>query len=279
MKIHQYNIDGSYIGEVEVSAKTAKEKQALKTALSGYKGYGFYEDKFVSKEKVTVMTKEQERKHFDKWINGNEERIRKSIKAKYREWCEDCWQETLLYVYECMLSPRGVNDPENSMTFKYTRMLIDSGRKRQVKSKTILPDIDIYDSDFDAERSYIDTFAEESATQVGEDRCTIDVNNEEKFRIVIEKLMQHFDRQQINIWANYYMYFIGVKKVGSSNGYDGTAKLMGVSKSKVRDVVKLIDEKIKELKMKEEMLKTFEIEMYRDVEDWGLKELITNQNN
>jgi len=278
MNVHSYKLDGTYIGTKEINTNDAKVSQHLRAALNGYKGYGYYNGEWVSKQQVSIMNAAQTKRHFDAWVTSNLNRIEKQMKRKYKEWCDDCWQDAILYVYECALSDRGVNDPENSLGFKYANTLKDAGRKRTVKSKYELGDKEVWDSDFEQNRSYIDTFAMESMTMDDQDRCTIDLNNEEKFRITIQTLLNHFDRHQINVWANYYMYDQGVRKRGESFGYAGTAKRSGLSKSGVRDIVKLIDEKIVELELKDDMLKQYVAEKYRDIEDFTLEDIIKESN-
>ena len=126
MTIYIYDESGTL--ECTKDMKVKHLNNSIKNAIYGTKGYGWYKDKYYSKHPVVIMNREQEKEYFDIWLSANYELLWNKY-ANLKEFNEDVFNDTILYMYKEIAKPRGINNYFNQFNWKLKRMKIDNYRK------------------------------------------------------------------------------------------------------------------------------------------------------
>jgi len=279
--IKLYSESGQFIKDTDVeylySLNAVKSKSMLdkniRSALTGYKGYGFYEGYFISYNDVYIMTPEEEMVFFGKWCIDNLHIIKKSLMKQKGEFERDIWADLLLNICEQVQKTRGVNKPENFLTFKYRTLKLDAFRKTKRNKAQLISSNRLVTSD-DSNELTITDVATESVWSEPEDnggidleRCTKDVNEMKLFEIVVRKLQEQFNEQSVEI----YLFC----KTSLNKGIVRLAsEKFGVSILKIRQLLKLMQESIESCK--DEMLIELELIKYPTIDELTLNHIINN---
>lgn len=287
--IFVYTVKGEYIGRFDYSSfcdlvqnsfdhidnsdAIVVREAKVKKAMLGDKGYGFAYGVFVAPRKVSIMSTEEQLKFSNELLEMRYNSIRKYLKST-KEWCEDTFQEVILYVYDKIQEERGVNHIEDTVKYKYFKTLIDNGRKRikAALNPFIVSDFDVVDDDSNAV-SYIQTFAMESATQDGiEDACLHQVNELKLAEISKEQLYTNFKQKDVDLYLDYIENFKAVRKKGEMSGLRGAANKHNVSVSTVKNKVKAMTEFLKN--KKDDILDEYFTVFYPDIDNLTLQHII-----
>ena len=229
MRFCVYDIKGNYLGEHNIktfttlvrktqsatksnnNAITVKEDR-LRNAMLGDKGYGYYLGFFVSHRPVKIMSRAEEKAFTDNYINRSYTRLQNFFSAML-EWDEDIFSDVVMYLYEQVLTDRGVNRLEYTIKFKYYMMLKDAGNIKNNENKFIIGDFYIEDEDCNDE-SFIETTTE-SATLSHIDRsCNQEVNDIHLIEAIKDRLYSVFKEEDVDMYLDYITKYKNTKGLG-----------------------------------------------------------------
>ena len=280
-----YNIDGEALGEhslesfssliqsdhIEENRTIVVEPSKVKNALLGDKGYGYCYGYFVAYRNVVIMDKTKQKAFTDKWFILGYSRLRKYF-LECKEWDEDVFSDTILYIYDKMNEKRGVNNIEKTFKFQYFTTLTALGRAKA--KQFIFPDYDVA-GDEDVDVSYIQQFATESATLDGvEDACLHQVNDLKMADIIKDELYLEFDEKIVNMYLDYVENFRNVRDREEKKGVEGIAAKYGIGRSTVKNRFRDIKNFLKD--KKKDITKRFNDEMYPNLDSMTLKHIIND---
>lgn len=123
----------------------------VNNALLGYKGYGFYNEYFISNKPILEFwTVNKQITHFNKYISKNYENIISKITSMTYKTLGDFNEDTFIKAIEYLISKlndsslKGVNSIDDVLSFKYRMIRMDEFR---LNSKTLKSVVD-YEYDF-----------------------------------------------------------------------------------------------------------------------------------
>ena len=148
-EIINYCIDNSK----KTPEKKLSKQESLENALNGYKGYGFYKDFFVSRNKLKLSdfwNIKKQNEHFNNYITKEYDFILKHVASvtfkQLGEFDYDVFIKTIEYAMSKLKEPKGINNILELLVCKYRFLMLD--KKRDLKSKRdVIDDSEFYDED------------------------------------------------------------------------------------------------------------------------------------
>lgn len=280
-----YNLEGELLGKTDISsfltfieeksnpiAKTCATtlSRRIRTALLGDKGYGYILGYFVSYRKVTILNIEEQKKFTDNYFKLSYNRLMAYFKST-KEWDEDVFSDTLLYIYSKIAAKRGVNNIEKTFKFKYFRTLVDNGRKRA--KAFIFNDFDIVDSEGNS-IGFVELSSESATVDSSTDNCLHQVNDLKMADLIKDAIYTSFKKRDADLYLDYIENFKNVRKIGEKSGFRGVAEKYAVSVSTAKNKVKMINEFLKAVK--DEIVDRYNDAYYPDFDSLTLRHFIDN---
>jgi hypothetical protein len=148
-EIISYCIDNSK----KAPEKKLSKQESLENALNGYKGYGFYKDFFVSRNKLKLSdfwnTKKQN-EHFNNYITKEYDFILKHVASvtfkQLGEFDYDVFIKTIEYAMSKLKEPKGINNVLELLVCKYRFLMLDKKRDLKLK-RDVIDNSEFYDED------------------------------------------------------------------------------------------------------------------------------------
>lgn len=238
--IYQYDLNGDLFRTTNIEALfqwsnyDGKSISKIVRACKGVKGYGYFDGFFWASKPVKILSPNECRDHYNKWLTANYEKLQKAAKAQ-RLLTEDGFHEILINGLEKAMSDRGVNDYDARFYFKLKNFAIDELRVRATKLRNEANDFVACDTG-----KTVVEIAGQSATLLDREiDTTTDIRTEGFLNALLDRLYDDFGRQATNIWVLW-----NVDTKGERNVYTTAKERYSLSPTTCRNLVEKVAAKV-----------------------------------
>ena len=276
MKFYVYKTNGDCLGLHTLdSFSTLIEgnvsTQSARTALLGDKGYGYYKGYFISYLPKGIMTKEESIKFSEKILTSNLKVYLRNVKYKFG-WNDLVYSATIEYVINAIRSDRGVNNVEDTFSFKYNMNVRDYYRSEKRRNRIYKREEEPLDSLYINDEKIADNVLDSIAATYDDYSYTEDVNVDVMYNAVIEAITEEYDEEAALIWSEYQMNFKSVITKEFGGGISGVARKIGIKRTRAERIFKIVDKWVNA--NKEEIAESFQHSLYLDDENYPILSLL-----